>query len=216
MSPKLSPIDHSDLTSGVSLSDEVYARIGAAILDGTLAPGERLRDVDIATQLGISRTPVREALQRLERFGLVEVAVGRYTRVSVPDDRVRRETGVFTAYLMGNAVRLALSAATDEELAVIVATADAVVDSARAEDVALLFAKCTEMFELVTRATHNSVFIGVVREAALAIERNLRGWEPFLTDTVRRVDLFVRLRAQMHARDGAGAEQSLRELHGVA
>ncbi len=83
MSPKLSPIDHSDLTSGVSLSDEVYARIGAAILDGTLAPGERLRDVDIATQLGISRTPVREALQRLERFGLVEVAVGRYTRVSV-------------------------------------------------------------------------------------------------------------------------------------
>jgi len=64
MSATLSPIK---LTHGTILSDEVYSCIGAAILDGRLRPGQRLRDVDLAAELGISRTPVREALQRLER-----------------------------------------------------------------------------------------------------------------------------------------------------
>ena len=213
MSTFLRPIDHTDLTTGVSLSDEVYARIGAAIVDGSLAPGERLRDGDIAAQLGISRTPVREALQRLERFGLVEIAVGRYTRVSVPDERVRRETGVFTAYLMGNAIRLALANATDDELDGIVAVAGTVVDSAARRDIASLFSRCTQMFELMTRATHNTVFIGVVREVALTIERNLRGWDPFLTAAASRVDLFDALRRQLAERDGRGAEETLRRLH---
>ncbi|RKS90199.1 DNA-binding GntR family transcriptional regulator [Microbacterium sp. AG790] len=213
MSAYLHPIDHNDLTTGVSLSDEVYARIGAAIVDGSLAPGERLRDVDIATQLGISRTPVREALQRLERFGLVEIAVGRYTRVSVPDERARRETGVFAAYLMGNAIRLALANATDEELDGILAAADAVVDSAALHDIAGLFARCTQMFALMIRATHNTVFIGVVREVALTFERNLRGWDPFVTAAGSRVDLFHALRRQLEARDGRGAEETLRRLH---
>ncbi|WP_419760953.1 GntR family transcriptional regulator [Microbacterium hominis] len=69
MSTFLRPIDHNDLTTGVSLSDEVYARIGAAIVDGSLAPGERLRDGDIAAQLGISRTatPARRARRSRRR-----------------------------------------------------------------------------------------------------------------------------------------------------
>jgi DNA-binding transcriptional MocR family regulator len=80
-----------DLAGGKILSDEVYKRIGAAILEGTLPAGVRLRDVDLAAaQLGISRTPVREAPQRLEHFGLVEIAVGRYTRVSEPTDGAPR------------------------------------------------------------------------------------------------------------------------------
>ena len=127
MTATLSPIE---VAGGVILGDEVHARIGAAILDGTLSPGQRLRDVDLALQLGVSRTPVREALQRLERFGLVEVAVGRYTRVSTPDDRVREETGEFTAYLMGNALRIALQRCTDAQHSTIVELMDAVVDSA--------------------------------------------------------------------------------------
>jgi len=90
MSVTLPPIR---LEGGTILSDEVYARIGAAILNGTLPAGARLRDVELAEQLGVSRTPVREALQRLERFGLVEVAVGRYTRGSEPSESLRQETG---------------------------------------------------------------------------------------------------------------------------
>ncbi len=213
MTATLSPIE---VAGGMILGDEVHARIGAAILDGTLSPGQRLRDVDLALQLGVSRTPVREALQRLERFGLVEVAVGRYTRVSTPDDRVREETGEFTAYLMGNALRIALQRCTDAQHSTIVELMDAVVDSAHRADSLALFEACTEMFVHVTKATGNSVFIGFTRESALAIERNLRGWQPFLAGPIARADSFTRLREHIVARDADRAEQTLRFLHGVA
>lgn len=213
MTVTLAPIE---LVGGMILSDEIYNRIGAAILDGRFPPGQRLRDVELAGQLGVSRTPVREALQRLERFGLVEIAVGRYTRVSEPSERLRDETGELTAYFMGNALRIALQRCSDDELAGILDAADAVLESARRGEPLALFERSTEMFERVTRATGNSVFIGVIREASLAIERNLRGWTPFVALPISRSDGYARLRECMATRDADGAEQMLRHLHGIA
>lgn len=204
-----------ELTGGMILGDEVYARIGAAILDGTLPAGQRLRDVDLAQQLGVSRTHVREALQRLERFGLVEIAAGRYTRVSEPNDRLRDETGEFTAYFMGNALRIALQRCTADQHAAIVAKMDAVVDGAERADPLRLFEAASTMFEEVTKATGNTVFIGVVRETALAIQRNLRGWQPFLVGPISRGDGYAQLREHIVTRDGDNAEQLLRYLHGI-
>lgn len=213
MPATLSPID---VTDGMILGDAVYEEIGAAILDGRLAPGQRLRDVDVAAQLGVSRTPVREALQRLERFGLVEVAVGRYTRVSEIDDELRRDTEVFTAYFMGNGLRIALAVCTDAELTELVRAADAVVAAAAGHNALRLFDASTQMFVLVTRATHNAVFTTFIREASLAILRNLRGWEPFMSTPLTRTEGYARLRDCIAARDGDGAEQTLRHLHGLA
>lgn len=212
MSTSLPPIE---LTGGTILSDEVYARIGAAILDGTLPAGARLRDVELATQFGISRTPVREALQRLERFGLVEIAVGRYTRVSAPSDRLRDETGEMTVYFMGNALRMALLKCSDEELDVITAAADAVRVAAGTTDPMAVFETSSVMFELITRATGNSVFIGVVREANLAIQRSLRGWTPFVAGPIARAEGYERLYRSIATRDADGAENALRYLHGL-
>ena len=48
-----------------------------AILDGRLKPGERLKEVPLAEQLGISRGPIREALRLLERDGLIELIPNR-------------------------------------------------------------------------------------------------------------------------------------------
>lgn len=60
-----------------SLTDAAHHALGEAITHGMIAPGAPLREVEIATQLGISATPVREALQRLEREGLVTVSPHR-------------------------------------------------------------------------------------------------------------------------------------------
>ena len=212
MSETLPPIN---LTHGTILSDEVYSCIGSAILDGRLRPGERLRDVDLAAQLGISRTPVREALQRLERFGLVEVAVGRYTRVSEPREELRRDTAVFALYYMGNALRLALSVCDDDDLALIVDAADAAVAASASRDALGLYDAMAAMFELVVNGTDNSVFIGVIREASLAIQRNLRGWHALLEAPLAQPQAYERLRESIALRDGDAAERVIRDLHGL-
>ncbi|MGD9986718.1 GntR family transcriptional regulator [Pseudonocardia sp.] len=64
------------------LRDRAYTAIRDAIVDGTLAPGERLVDAELSSWLGVSRTPIREALGRLERSGLVQTRPGHSTVVS--------------------------------------------------------------------------------------------------------------------------------------
>jgi DNA-binding GntR family transcriptional regulator len=64
------------------LSDEVFQRLRDSIVRGELAPGEKVKDAELAERLGLSRTPVREALARLADSGLVEAKPGVYTRVT--------------------------------------------------------------------------------------------------------------------------------------
>ena len=73
------------------LRDDVYRRLRDAIVDGTFAPGEQLRDGELAAWLGVSRTPVREALLRLAEAGLVVAQPGRSTTVSPLDVRAVRD-----------------------------------------------------------------------------------------------------------------------------
>ncbi len=64
---------------------EAYLKLRKWILEGTLAPKAQLRDKELAEQLGVSRTPIREALLRLEDEGLVQTKANRSTHVSSID-----------------------------------------------------------------------------------------------------------------------------------
>ena len=66
-----------------SLVDEAHRQIRSSILAGRLKPGEALKDSVLAEQMGISRSPVREALRLLEQSGLVEKSANRSYRISV-------------------------------------------------------------------------------------------------------------------------------------
>ncbi|MEO6064037.1 MAG: GntR family transcriptional regulator, partial [Thermoflexales bacterium] len=65
-----------------SLSDEVVVRLRDAIVNAKIAPGERLREEILASSMGVSRGPVREAIQRLEREGLVIIHPNRGATVA--------------------------------------------------------------------------------------------------------------------------------------
>ncbi|MFE1646279.1 GntR family transcriptional regulator [Microbacterium sp. P01] len=198
---------------GAILGDEVYSILGRAILDGTLQPGERLRDVDLAERLQVSRTPVREALQRLERFGLVEVSANRWTRVSTPGENALRDTTEFMVFVVGGAFRTALVRCSDEQLSLILEAADAVIAASDVEDAAAMVAGTVMFFQQVIRATGNAVFISIMRESGLALQRNLKGWTPDIEDAARRGASYRRLRAAVAARDGAAAHQELLEVN---
>jgi DNA-binding GntR family transcriptional regulator len=98
------------------LREDAYRAIRDAIVDGTLAPGERLNDGDLAEWLGVSRTPVREALARLEQAGLVRAKPGRYTIVSLLDVRAVRAARSVTAAMHELAVREAMPNLSEAEL----------------------------------------------------------------------------------------------------
>lgn len=210
MTAPLAPLD----PRGTVLGDEVYARLGEAILDGTLAPGERLRDQELAEWLGVSRTPVREALQRLERVGLVEVSPHRYTRVTEPNDKAQADTVEFVGYLMGNVVRLAASRAPDAALHEALADLDRVIEASRIDDHAEVDRWSHSFFAKMTRATGNSAIIRLMREAEIAIRRNIAGTRPFIECPVGRTAAYEDFRDALTARDGARAEVVLRRLHG--
>jgi len=73
---KIQPVEKS------RVSDTVYEMLKRWIIDGDLGPGEDLRDAELAKSLGVSRTPVREALKQLENEGLVCTSANKWTRVA--------------------------------------------------------------------------------------------------------------------------------------
>jgi DNA-binding GntR family transcriptional regulator len=99
------------------LRDGVYRRLRDAIVDGTLSPGEQLRDQELAAWLGVSRTPVREALLRLQQAGLVTALPGRSTTVASLDTKGVRDAQAVVAAMHELAVREAVRQLTADDLA---------------------------------------------------------------------------------------------------
>lgn len=124
------------------LRNRAYETLRDAIVDGTLAPGERLRDQELCEWLGLSRTPVREALNRLEQEGLVETAPQRYTQVAPLHRREARDAFPVVAAVHALAAELAVPHLKPEDVAALKAAnrrfAEALkannVDAALAED----------------------------------------------------------------------------------
>lgn len=99
-----------------TLADQVYGSIKKAIVEGDLRPGERLREAEIALSLGASRTPVREALSRLEQEGLVQsLKTGGSTVVELSENEMREIFGLIQV-LETYASRLAAERITPKQL----------------------------------------------------------------------------------------------------
>ncbi len=99
------------------LRDDVYQSLRDAIVDGTFAPGERLKDTELEQWLGVSRTPIREALLRLERAGLAIAVPGRATIVAPFDVASTISAQQVVAAMHELAARLAVPSLTAEHFA---------------------------------------------------------------------------------------------------
>lgn len=105
------------VSAPLSLKDRAYAAIKEAILSLRLQPGTPLVETELARQLGISKTPVRDALQELEREGLVTRILFKGTYVTEVSARDAEEIFQLRAVLEGLAARLATPRLTPEDLA---------------------------------------------------------------------------------------------------
>ena len=98
------------------LRDDVYRSLRKAIVDGTLEPGEQLTDGELSTWLGVSRTPIREALLALSRSGLVIAKPGHSTIVAPLDMRSTLDAQAVAAAMHELAVRLAVPLMAVEDI----------------------------------------------------------------------------------------------------
>jgi DNA-binding GntR family transcriptional regulator len=102
--------------AAVSPGDETYAAIRRAILEGSLRPGERIVEQPLAESLNVSRTPVREALLKLERENLV-ARMGRGMAVRTYSGDEVRDIYDLRAQIEGYAARVACDRIGDAEIA---------------------------------------------------------------------------------------------------
>ncbi len=134
-------LPHLDIAVPRPLREEVYARLRQAILDSAYPAGTKLVEADLAATLSISRTPIREALHKLELEGLVERTPGgtglRVAGLSVAE--VEEIYGI-RAVLEGYAARLAAPRAGAGDVARLSALLDASAKAIGAGDAPALLA----------------------------------------------------------------------------
>ncbi|QCR40665.1 GntR family transcriptional regulator [Microbacterium sp. SGAir0570] len=126
----------------VSLRDHAYTALRDAIVSGRLEPGARLRDSELEEWLGVSRTPIREAIARLELAGLVRTRRAKATEVAPLDEREALAAQRIAASLHELAIREAVPQLTASGIDAMraandrfaLALRDADVDSAVAAD----------------------------------------------------------------------------------
>lgn len=100
-----------------TLKEHAYSRLRAEILNGLIAPGAGLQEADLSQRLGISRTPLREAICRLAEEGLVEVLPYRGARVIRLDNDHLDDLFQVREIVEGLAARLAATRMSKQDVA---------------------------------------------------------------------------------------------------
>jgi DNA-binding GntR family transcriptional regulator len=148
----LTAISADDLRTR-SRADLVYDSLRDAIWEGRIARGERIREEEIARSLGVSRTPVREALQRLQQRGLLVNRVGRGLIVAELGKRDVIELYAMREILEGSAARFAATHASAPEMEILDGLQR---ELAAAPDDALLLVTLNRRFhQAICDAAHN-------------------------------------------------------------
>jgi DNA-binding GntR family transcriptional regulator len=112
--------DPSERDQYGSAADYAYARLRTAIIERQFTPGRRMREIELADWLGISRTPTRHALSRLEIEGLLEVRPRIGLVVSSLDETAMEELYEMRAALEGTAAAMAAHHASRREIETLV------------------------------------------------------------------------------------------------
>lgn len=102
-----------DADAGRAIADRVAHDLARKIVEGEIAPGSWLTELEVATEAGVSRTPVREAMLRLQAWGLLQIAPKKGAIVTVPTARERHDLLAVRTMLETEVIR---RIATDHDL----------------------------------------------------------------------------------------------------
>lgn len=168
------------------LRDLVYTTLRQAILKGELQPGERLMEIQLADKLGVSRTPIREAIRRLEKEGLVTMIPRKGAEVAAISEKMLKDVLEIRMTLEKLALSLAITRASAGDVEALAEAEEAfrgAVDSAEL----IAMAESDEHFHfIIYRAANNGKLIEILE----SLKENMYRYRlEYLKDENYRKDL---------------------------
>ncbi len=154
-----------------NLSEQIADHITEKIIRLEILPGERIMETTIAKELGVSRSPIREALRILEKNRLVELTPRRGARVTeVSESFILHICNVLTA-LFCLMIRQCVENATASEFEAIDQAAEKSRDSAASEDVYGYYTSLFDFADACLKASHNPLLEQIVHELLPNVRR---------------------------------------------
>ena len=141
------------------LRDVVFNTLRQAILRGELKPGERLMEIQLANKLGVSRTPIREALRKLELEGLVNMVPRKGAEVADITETSLRDVLEVRKALEELSVQLACEKITEEEIEELKRVAERFKDTLDDQDVTKIAEADVAFHDVIYTATDNQKLI---------------------------------------------------------
>lgn len=145
------------------IRESVYDHLRDAILNGEFQPAERLGEVELTERLGVSRTPIREAIGRLTQDGLLESTPGRGVRIRVVSAHEAQSAYVVRETLDGLAAALAATAHTDADAGALEATLREL-EAASSEDYRKQTRLDLAFHRRIAQAAHNLPLLDLARD----------------------------------------------------
>lgn len=153
------------------LRDVVFNTLRQGILTGVLAPGERLMEIHLAERLGVSRTPIREAIRMLELEGLVTMIPRKGAEVSRISKQDIRDVLEVRLVLDSLATKLACKRITQEQIRELKAAADDFEQATTTGDVTVIAKADVRFHDVILAASHNKRLVQMVNNLAERIYR---------------------------------------------
>lgn len=146
----------------IPLRDVVFNTLREAIITGDLAPGERLMEIALADRLGVSRTPVREAIRKLELEGLVVMVPRKGAHVASINEKNLQDVIEIRMVLEEFAIGLACERITDAELLELKQIHDEFITCVGKGDPRTIAQKDETFHDAIFRATDNNRLISII------------------------------------------------------
>ena len=144
------------------LRDVVFNTLRQAILTGELKPGERLMEIHLANKLGVSRTPIREAIRKLELEGLVTMIPRRGAEVAQITEKSMNDVLEVRRAMDALCVELACDRITPEELQDLKKACDTFEAAVKTDDIKQIAQADVALHDIIVQATGNRRLIQLV------------------------------------------------------